>query len=269
MLKSRTTLVYHTIIIGALFFFMVHRCFFFKPGFLEYTASVIIYPFVQLQKLFVRPLQRLFVERHSRIQLEKMVAQLRAEKKELLAELVSLHSTLWYGEQTKELINFSARYAPDTLPCAQIIMKQCSAHEHSFLIDYGSCHGAHVDMVALYKNCIIGRISHVFPYYSKVICVTDPLCKIPVYGNSSHAKGIYEGMLNEHAGSLKFVSHLDTIEHDELIISSGEGVIFPQGFAIGKVHWFTLNGLQYDVLVTPLISLDDIDYCCLIKKGTL
>jgi rod shape-determining protein MreC len=267
--KSKTAFMLRILIIGALLFFMAHRFFFFAPGILEQGASLIMYPFLRLQNMIVKPVQCFLTDRHSIAQLEKTVVRLRAEKKDLLAEVIALHSTIWYQENIKELIDFSARYTADSLPCAQIIMKQFSDYEHSFLIDYGSVHGAEVDMVAVYKNCILGRVCQVYPYYSKVICVSDPLCKIPVYCNRSHAKGIYEGMLNEYAGALQYVSHLDTLELDELVISSGEGVIFPQGFAVGKIHCFELASLHYDVVVKPLLSLKEIEYCCLLKKGAL
>jgi len=268
VVESKTAFVWRIFIIGALVFFMAHRLLFFKPGILEQGASLIVYPFLKMQYLIVRPMQRFFAHRYSLAQLEAMVAALHAEKKELLAENIALHSSLWYGEQTKELIDFSARYG-DTLPCAQIIMKHISPHEHSFLIDYGSAHGAHVDMVAIYKNCIIGRVIQTYPYYSKVISISDPLCKIPVYCNHSRAKGIYEGTFDEHVGSLQYVSHLDSLSLDELVISSGEGVIFPQGFALGTIAWFESAGLHYSVLVKPLVSLEEIEYCCLLKKGAL
>jgi len=267
--KGKTSLIFYSFIMCALFFFMEHRFLFFKPGILEQIASVIVYPFVRLQKIMVKPLHNFFAHRNSIAQLQHTIAELRTQKKELLAELIAAHSELWYQEQTKELIDFSSRYNLDGLPCAQIIMKQFSPHEHSFLIDFGSVHGAEIDMVALYKNCIIGRISQIYPYYSKVLCTTDPLCKIPVYCNRSHAKGIYEGTLNQDAAVLHYVSHLETLERDELVISSGEGVIFPQGFAVGTIEWHEPEGLYYAVGVKPLLYLQDIEYCCLIKKGAL
>ena len=267
MVESKTAFMWRIFIISALLFFMAHRFFFFAPGMLEQGASLIMYPFLRLQNMIVKPLQRFFADRHSMAQLEKMVVDLRIEKEELLAQVVALHSTHLYEEKTKELIDFSARYAANSLYCAQIIMKQFSDYEHSFLIDYGAAHGAEVDMVAIYKNCIVGRVCQVYPYYSKVICISDPLCKIPIYCNRSYAKGIYEGMRNEYSGALQYVSHLDTVELDELVISSGEGVIFPQGFAVGKIHSFESGDLHYSVVVKPLLSLEDIEYCCLLKKG--
>lgn len=245
--KIRTAVYVRVFIMVVLMFFMMHRFFFYQPGILEHCASRIVYPFLYVQRLIVKPFQRFFEWQRSHAQLETIIEQLRAEKHALLAEVVAAHSTLWYQEKTKELCNFLAQYSLEACSCVQIIMKQNVSNEHSFLIGYGSNQGAEVNMIALYKNCIIGRICNVYPSYSKVLSITDPLCKIPVYCQHSHAKGIYEGVLDSQDGTLRFVSHLDTLIQDELVISSGEGVIFPEGFAVGKSNGS--NKMDYNMLL--------------------
>jgi rod shape-determining protein MreC len=265
--KGSLTSGVRILIVCALFFFMAHRLFFFKPGILETVSSLVVYPFVRLQQRITDPIARFIENRQTHATLEKTIKTLQQEKKKLLADVVALHSALWYEKKTRAVHTFLERYKLERCPCVQIIMKQSSPYEHSFLIDYGSMHGAEVDMVAVYNNCIIGRVAHVYPYYSKVISCADPLCKIPVQCSKSRAKGIYEGTTYEYAGALRFVSHLENLVNDELVISSGEGVIFPEGLAVGNIAWFEREGLQYNVGVKPLVSLNELDYCYLVKKG--
>ena len=269
VVRSKVTIAVRIIILCALFFFMVHRLIFFNPSMLETVASCILYPFIQLQQRIVNPITTFLANQKSRAALAQTITTLREEKKTLLARVVALNSALWHEKKTQAIYNFLERYKLENCPCVHIIMKQQSPHEHSFLIDYGSLHGAHVDMIAVYNNCIMGRVVHVYPYYSKVISCADPLCKIPVYGEISHAKGIYEGIGQEYEGTLHFVSHLEQLVLDELVITSGEGVIFPEGFAVGTIAWFEHDGLYYNVGVKPLYTLDDVDYCYLIEKGAV
>lgn len=268
-MRGKVAIFLRFVIGCVLIFFIVHRFVIFTPGIVERTVSLVVYPFLRLQHTLVRPIHRCSHYLHTLETLEQKVVQLQHEKKELLEEIIGLHSVQWYQGKTKELHSFAQRYNYDEAPCVQILAKQFSPYEHSYLIDYGSVQGAQVDMVALYQNCVVGRIVHVYPYYSKVLLVTDPLCKVPVYCQQSKAPGIYEGLLNEYAGSLRYVNHLYHVVQDELVISSGEGVIFPQGFAVGRVHWFESDGLHYKVVVKPLLSFNDLEYCYVVKKGAL
>ena len=36
-------------------------------------------------------------------------------------------------------------------------------------------------MIAVFKDCFLGRVVEVYPWYSKVLLITDPGCKVAVY----------------------------------------------------------------------------------------
>ena len=59
---------------------------------------------------------------------------------------------------------------------------------------------------------------------------------------------------------LDFVSHLEPLVRDELVLTSGDGLLFPEGPALGTIAQFSLHdqGFLYDVHVKPLYQLDDI-----------
>lgn len=57
------------------------------------------------------------------------------------------------------------------------------------------------------------------------------------------------------------------MQEGDLVLSSGEGLIFPRGFALGNVKHYQVNGLLHDVIVEPLINLETINYCYVIQKG--
>lgn len=170
-------------------------------------------------------------------------------------------------EDIEELVNFKKRYSVENVYCAQIIMRNFSDNEHSILVDGGSRQGIVPDMVAVYKNCLVGRVTHVYPYYSKVLLMSDAGCKVAAYCRSSKIRGIHEGMYNKECSLLQFVSHLHEVKKDDVVLSSGEGLVFPQGFGLGKVQACEPNGLYHKITVVPLINVDALHYCYLIKKG--
>ena len=53
-----------------------------------------------------------------------------------------------------------------------------------------------------------------------------------------------------------------------MVLSSGEGMIFPKGFGLGRIKDIEHDGYTARVAVTPLVDLKTIDYCCLIEQIT-
>ena len=62
------------------------------------------------------------------------------------------------------------------------------------------------------------------------------------------------------------MSHLCAIQQDNLIISSGDGLIFPRGFGIARVTNFHKNELVYTVSCKPLVDIHALTYCYVIEK---
>ena len=178
-----------------------------------------------------------------------------------------LHALLHYDHDIKELADFKKRYEESHGHIAQILMKHFSDQSHFFLIDIGTRQGIKPDMVAVYKNCLIGKVAEVYPFYSKVVLITDKTCKVAAYCAQTHASGIHEGSNQSEQTMLNHVSHLSVMKEGDLILSSGEGLIFPQGFALGNVMSCKPNGLLYTVHVEPLVDMHALAYCLIIQKG--
>lgn len=263
----RTFLGYFLVLI--VLFFVVHRLLYVSSNVVDRGASLLLYPVVKLQHVIVSPLQKFFKKRKKNSLLQDKIAFLQEQNENLLAENIELQALHEYFEKTKELIKFREKYAVQDTSLAHIIMKQFSEYEQSFLVDCGSMHGISVDMVAVYKNCLVGRVTHVYPYYSKVILITDPGCKVAAYCRNSKARGIHEGCNKKKETLLQFVSHLHQLKENDLVISSGEGLIFPQGFCLGRIHSFEPEGLYYKIFIKPMLKFKDIEFCYLIKKGEL
>jgi cell shape-determining protein MreC len=62
------------------------------------------------------------------------------------------------------------------------------------------------------------------------------------------------------------VSHLDTLKEGDLVISQGEGLIFPRGFGLGRVKSYELDGVQYHVTIEPLLDVSTLTFCLLLKS---
>jgi rod shape-determining protein MreC len=167
---------------------------------------------------------------------------------------------------TAELIAFKKRYQLENAFVAQVLGVTCNDYEQTMLVTGGSRDGITKNMVALAHHNLLGKVVEVYPWYSKVQLITDAKCKVSVYCAESGATGIYHGT-NTTVSSVEHVSHLETVYQGDLIVSSGKGLIFPQGFVLGTITSVVKHDLSYHITVTPLVDAATLSYCLLISKA--
>jgi len=228
-----------------------------------------MYPILVAQHKLVMPVKNFFERKKSRQEIEILLKALQEERADLLAQNVELNAMISYNGEIKELLEFKKQFEKTDAVLAQVLVKHFSDQSHFFLIDKGAQAGMKRDMVAIFKNCLLGKIVEVNPHYSKVLLVTDSMCKVAAYCAHTQASGIHEGNNNEQLTGMRYVSHLAQVEPDDLVLSSGDGLVFPKGFALGKIKTCNPEGLFYDVVVEPIFDLRKIDYCFVIQKGAV
>jgi rod shape-determining protein MreC len=266
--RSYKKYVFYFFIVVMLSIFCINRLFLSSSEKSESFVSSLMYPLILIQDKVCDWINPYFEKDESVDKIKSELEKLKKENEELSSENIRIKSAIGYLENVEELIQFKKKYDKNYSKgiIAQLLMKQFSIQENYCFIDKGADDGVTKDMVAVYKDCIIGRISEVFPSYSKLAFVTDKSCKIAAYCCKTGTTGIYEGINQTDKASLSYVNHLATLEADDLVISSGEGVVFPQGFALGKISTFTSDGVQYKVSLNPIIDVNKLKYCYLIKK---
>lgn len=181
------------------------------------------------------------------------------ERSKLLAELIDLNAQL---VMYKDLRDLGIVREENTI-IGRIFYKQLHQVDSFFIVDKGSRDGVTSDMVAKLNNILLGRVVAVYPAYCKVMPVTDAQCYVPIVCATSRAHGVF------HGNQLDFVSHLEPLVVDELVLTSGDGLIYPAGLALGSIKKFELNdlGFLYRVEVDPLYDLEHITYCSLVSKN--
>ncbi|MBT3456345.1 rod shape-determining protein MreC [bacterium] len=252
---------------GALLFFFIHRMFFFRTGVLEQIASCASYPLVIAQNYTVEPVKKIFAKRKNKGELESLVDKLQKSLYELVQENIKLSGQVEYFKDIKELVEFKKRYKHKNAVLGNIILRMVSKQSQVIFVDVGVQSGVEKDMVAIYKNCLLGKVEEVYPYFSRIALITDSQCKVAAFCSKTKSKGICQGVNETHQMELCFVEHFNSLKEGDLILSEGSGFIFPKGFALGKIRSFEKNKLHYNVIVEPLIDFDKIDNCFLIKKG--
>lgn len=231
-------------------------------------SSYFLYPVVIIYNKTVKPIISFIEQCKSTQQLVTQLALLIDEKNKLLAQAITVENSLDYIKNNKELRTYSKKFNSEGI-LAQILSVHYTQKGHYMLIDKGSNHHIELDMVAVAYNNLLGRITEVYPWYSKLLLITDTQSKVAVYGAKSKSKGIHEGVNNENYTFINFVTLLKPLQVGELVLSSGEGMIFPRGFLLGKISHVNKGSIYQQVTVEPLIQIRDLTFCLLISKKNM
>jgi rod shape-determining protein MreC len=257
--------------VALLCFFIVHRSITRGPGRFDRVISCLAFPFIQVQQVLVYPLVSAYTELHRRAVVDAAYKGAVQERDDLQAELLELKATQNFAQETEEVRSFKDQYKNSAAVLVRVLMRQSGSGGNFFLVEGGENKGIHKDTAVVYKNCLIGKVTEVFPYYSKVVLISDPSCKVAAYCNVTGTQGIYHGAQLGLSGALTHVGHLSELQEGDTVFSSGEGMIFPRGFGIGTVSSFVKNegDMQYTIAVTPFLDFSTINYCYVLKKETL
>lgn len=102
---------------------------------------------------------------------------------------------------------------------------------------------------------IVGRLTNVGKYVSRVLLINDIDSKIPVVTAHSGQNAILAGESDDFP-KLVYVKDSSKIEPNEPILTSGFGGVFPPGLPVGNVHKID-NGM---ISVKPIVNFSHLNW---------
>lgn len=231
--------------------------------FIASCLSFIIYPVLFLYHIGHSTYESLRITKTAKNELSTQLAAVTEQRDSLLQQLVELRAGMAYAKEI-EIMQLSTYLYKNvhTVAVAQVMVKHCTESEHYFLINAGTSKGVMPDMVVVCNRMLIGRVVEAYPWYSKVLLMSDKQSKISVFVGEETVTAIYKGQNNEKEGELIFVNSPEQVIDQELVISSGQGMIFPYGFAIGTVN----KQKDGQTKVSFFSDMKDIRYCSVVTK---
>jgi rod shape-determining protein MreC len=229
-------------------------------------SCLLVYPILRLQNLVVAPITAWHARTTNAHVLMTHLDIMQEENEQLKADVIRLQGLVDYSQEIHELASFAQQYDVQG-PVVQILMKQLTSQGHFFWIDRGAHDGIAKDMVAVYKNHLVGRVVDVYPWYSKVQLVTDSGCKVAGYCAGTQVHGIHKGCNIDCNTVLTYVSHLEQLIVGDMVLSSGEGLIFPRGFLLGRIVSSKTDGLYQQVQLKTDVDMHALTHCMVLTKG--
>ncbi len=162
---------------------------------------------------------------------------LRREIERLRLQGVQAEETARQNARLRQLVGWQAQ-APWKLKLARVVLRDPANWWRTVQIDLGSRDGVQVNWPVLTTDGLVGRVSSVSLTRSQVTLLGDPNCKVAArVENENHDTGIITGSspLEPEVVELDFISRNANLKPGQVVLTSGEGGIFPQGMPIGKI----------------------------------
>ncbi len=184
------------------------------------------------------------------------------ELSELKKENKRLHSLLG----SKDLIAY------DSIP-ATIISKDPDNWFRTIIIDRGESDGVKENMpVIAYhdaQKAVVGKIVEVRRGISRILPIISPDLKIGAQLQETRFPGLLFGLsVNSNLCVMDYLSRAATVNTGDLVVTSGQGGVFPAGLVIGKVLKSEIleSSAHLRVIVASKIDFNLLEEVFIIKK---
>jgi rod shape-determining protein MreC len=221
------------------------------------TLSVILMPLQYIVSAPVQFIDKLGNTVSSHDALVRDNVRLKAQQLLLKAQVQRLLAIETENNQLKALMRSSAEVQGKVL-IAQLLSVDTDPFVRQVILDKGTHDGAFIGQPVLDANGVMGKIIHAGPLTSRVLLVNDPHSGVPTQDARNGVRAIAMG--DNYTGKLRLVNVPQTadIKVGDMLVTSGLGQHYPEGYPLGKVFSVIKDpGLQFaTIIVDPSARLD-------------
>jgi rod shape-determining protein MreC len=191
--------------------------------------------------------------------------RLRDEIQHLRVESLAVTETAQENRRLRRLLDLRARLPLHTLP-GEIIAREWGGWVRVLTINRGRGDDVRRLTAVISPEGLVGRVVDVRPGVSVVQVLTDPASTVGAHVLRTRTPGIVEG---EARGTMRFkylVREGSGLQVGDVVVTSGQGGLFPRGIPIGRVRAVEDRGaalFSYAAL-TPVVDFARIDEVLLI-----
>lgn len=149
---------------------------------------------------------------------------------------------------------------------AQVMAVDSDPYSHQIMIDKGHIDGVYEGQPVINDKGVVGQIAYVGAHNSRVLLLTDPMSGIPIQVLRNDIRAIANGRGQWDQLQLEHVPSSADIQVGDLLVSSGLGGRFPEGYPIGRVTEFSFDNERPFALVTadPAVDFSRLRYVLLV-----
>ncbi|MEI6894460.1 MAG: rod shape-determining protein MreC [Colwellia sp.] len=182
-------------------------------------------------------------------------------------QLMQLNIVRRENERLRSLLS-SPVSGKNTKMFAEILSVDGDRYSHQVVINRGAQDGVYDGQPVLDEKGIVGQILHVGVSSSRVILISDITHAIPVRIQRNGLRLIASGSGKIDRLTHDFVPHSADIKPGDLLVTSGLGGKFPEGYPVSRVVLVRTDESREFAIVysKPVAQMDRLRYVLLLSK---
>ncbi|MDB1122879.1 rod shape-determining protein MreC [Vibrio algarum] len=191
-----------------------------------------------------------------------------ALKREVLLLKSDLGLLNQYQEENKRLRKLlgSPFIRDEKKVVTEVMAVDSSPYRHQVVIDKGHTDGVYVGQPVINENGIVGQVTFVAGHNARVLLLVDSNNSIPVQVVRNDLRVIASGSGDLESIYLEHISLSTDIQVGDLLVTSGLGGLYPEGYPVGYVSKVDNdNSRQFaKIEADPVVEFDRLRYLLLV-----
>lgn len=201
----------------------------------------------------------------SRSALQQENQQLKRRELELAQELLQISHFQQENQRLRALLG-----SPVADTSRKMIARVQSVDSNPFslqvVINKGKADGVYEGQPVIDEFGVVGQVLYVGQLSSRILLIADNSHAIPVRNQRNDVRLIAVGKGDVHQLELQYVTKSMDVKIGDLLVTSGLGGRFPEGYPVGRVVNYRRDDQQVyaEVKVAPVAALDRVRYVLLL-----
>ena len=192
---------------------------------------------------------------------------LRNDYFQLKSEMLLLRGLEEENEGLRSLLDASERLQ-EKITLAELINVSIDPYDHVVLVARGLSHGIYEGQAVIDDQGVIGQVTKVMPFNSRVVLITDPGHALPVQLQRTGLRTVIYGTGSVSQLKVPFLNQNSDIQVGDLLVSSGLGGRFPNGYPVAIIEEVAVIDDQafMRILASPVAKLDRSNHVLLLSR---
>ncbi|WP_417656507.1 rod shape-determining protein MreC [Pseudidiomarina aestuarii] len=246
-----------TLAFAALMIFLDHRLNTMQP--VRSFLSTLVAPVQYLAVLPEQVLDRLVYLAQTRSALREENEALSQELQELQMAVQRLNFLENENARLRQLLGSDVRQTSRRM-VAEVVAVATDPFSHQVVVNKGFANGVYEGQPVLDDRGIVGQVLSVGRNTARILLLADQSHAISLRAERNDIRVLAQGFGDLQRVELKFIPHSTELEEGDVLLTSGLGGVFPEGYPVARIVSIDRDErLQYaKVLAEPFSQLDRI-----------
>ncbi|UTV28033.1 rod shape-determining protein MreC [Photobacterium atrarenae] len=199
---------------------------------------------------------------------QRLLAENKALKRDLLvkqSDILLLDQLQQENQRLRDLLG-SPFVRDEKKLIAEVMAVDSDPYSHQVMIDKGRVDGVYEGQPVINEKGVVGQVSYVGAHNSRVLLLIDATHALPVQVVRNDIRVIASGSGHIDQVQLEHVPSSTDIEVGDLLVTSGLGGRYPEGYPVGYVTEFSFDNKRpfAQIKAKPTVQFDRLRYLLLV-----